>query len=431
MQGILLKILYSIVLFLSLPFLLIRLFCLSIYNPDYRKRWAERFGYPIPPLVFTGKIIWIHAVSVGEVQASRPLVDLLMQEHHDCKILFTTMTPTGAESVTKYFGTTVMHRYLPYDVPMFMGRFIRIINPSILIVIETELWPNLFCCCKKNDIPILFINARMSEKSAKGYAKFSSVTHTMLDQISLIVAQGKKDAERLIMLGANREKVHITANLKFDIKPSNTVFDQVQTLRKQLLGNRLVWLAASTHAGEEEIMINLYQRIYQRHPACLLIIAPRHPQRSRMIRDMCLVKGLTVLCKSEQQQMDEKTQVFILDSLGELVQYYTIADVAFVGGSFVKIGGHNILEPISLGVPVITGPHVFNFQEVIQYLLDQGVIYKVYSIDELFSCLDSLLQDKDLRHTIGELGKKVIAHNSGNAEKIMQIAKDLLRTYLQ
>ena len=417
-------------LFLLLPFFCIRLFYLSFYNPDYRKRWAERFGYPMP-LVFSGKIIWIHAVSVGEVQAARPLVNLLMQEYHSCKILFTTTTPTGAESVKKYFGTTVMHRYLPYDIPMFIARFINIINPSILIIIETELWPNLFCCCQKNAIPIFFINARMSEKSAKGYKKFSSVTRLMLEQISLIVAQGEKDAERLIMLGANKEKVHVTANLKFDTKLPEAVCNQAQGLRKQLLGNRLVWLTASTHAGEEAIMANLYQKIYQQHPACLLIIAPRHPQRSGMIRDMCLAKGLTVSCRSEQQPVGEKTQVFILDSLGELMQYYAIADVVFVGGSFVAIGGHNVLEPISLGVPTITGPHVFNFQQVIQYLLDKDVIYKVNNEEELFSCLNSLLKDRNLRHTIGELGKNVIIQNSGNAEKIMQIAKNLLRAYLQ
>lgn len=424
-----LRIFYSIVFFLLLPFLFIRLFYLSFYNPDYRKRWAERFGYPMP-LVFSGKVIWIHAVSVGEVQASRPLVNLLMQEYHDCKILFTTMTPTGAESVKKYFGETVIHRYLPYDVPIFIRRFISVIKPSILIIVETELWPNLLYCCEKNDIPVFFVNARMSEKSAQGYKKFPSVTRSMLSQISLIVAQGKEDAKRLIMLGADRKKVHVTANLKFDIQPSETVFDQVQILRKQILGNRLIWLIASTHAGEEEIMLNLYQKIHLRYPTCLLIIAPRHPQRSRMIRDLCLAKGLTVLCRSEQQLLDEKIQVFIVDSLGELMQYYAIADVAFVGGSFVKTGGHNILEPISLGVPVITGPYVFNFQEVVQCFLEQGVIYKVYNVDELFVSLDKLLQDKDLRHTIGELGKNVIAKYSGNAEKIMQITKDLLGTYL-
>jgi len=420
---------YSFVLYPLIPFVILRLFWLGFRNPDYRRRWKERFGFP-DKISSHDKIIWLHAVSVGEVQASRPLVNGLLDEYPDYKILITTMTPTGADSVKQYFGESVRHLYIPYDLPVAVKHFISVIEPSILIVMETELWPNLFHYCHATNIPVVVVNARMSEKSAKGYHRFSSLTRPMLENISLIVAQGKKDAERLIALGADSNKVNVTGNLKFDIHLPHSVTEQAQALRRYLSVNRPVWIAASTHEGEEKIILDAFDKVLQQQPQCLLVIVPRHPDRSAGVRELCTKRNLKVLCKSDNKECDENVKIFILDALGELPMYYAAADVAFVGGSFAEIGGHNMLEPASLGLPVIMGPHVFNFQEISQLLLDEGAAWKVTNADELSSRVNGLLADANMRHSIGELGRNIVMKNRGNVEKIMELMRDFFRAYV-
>ncbi len=374
------------------------------------------------------KIIWLHAVSVGEVQAATPLVNGLLEEYPDFRILITTMTPTGADSVRQYFADTVEHFYLPYDLPVSVKRFLSIIDPTILIVMETELWPNLFHYCQTNNVPVVVINARMSEKSAKAYRRLSSLTRSTLKNISLIVAQGQKDAERLIALGADGEKVKVSGNLKFDIHFPHSVSEQAQALRRYLSVNRPVWIAASTHEGEERIILDAFAKILEKQSRCLLVIVPRHPERSPGIKTLCNRRNLKVLYKTENTVCDESIQVFILDTLGELPMYYAAADVAFVGGSFMEIGGHNMLEPASLGVPVIMGPHVFNFQEISQLLLDEGVAWKVSCADELSSRVCGLLDDANLRHSTGERGRNIVLKNRGNVENVMKLLRDFFRT---
>ena len=414
---------YSFILYLSVPFVLLRLFWLGFRNPDYRRRWNERFGL-LDKVTSYDKIIWLHAVSVGEVQVSKPLVNRLLEEYSDYKILVTTMTPTGADSVNQYFGEKVKHLYFPYDLPLSVKRFISIIDPSILIVMETELWPNLFHYCHAENIPVIVVNARLSEKSAGGYQRLSSLARSMLKNVSLIIAQGQKDAERLIALGANRDKVIVTGNLKFDIHIPYSATEQTQALRRYFSVNRPVWIAASTHEGEEKIILDAFDKILEIHSQCLLVIVPRHPERAADIRELCC--DYKVLCKSDNKECDLSTQVFILDSLGELPMYYAVADIAFVGGSLTQLGGHNMLEPAGLGVPVIMGPYVFNFQEISQLLLDEGAAWKVASADELFSRVSSLLEDANLRHSMGERGRNIVLQNRGNIEKIMNLIRDFL-----
>jgi len=420
---------YSFIIYLLIPFVVLRLFWLGFRNPDYRRRWKERFGFP-DKITSHDKIIWLHAVSVGEVQASRPLVNAMLEEYSDYKILVTTMTPTGADSVNQYFGDAVKHLYLPYDLPVAVKHFISVIEPSILIVMETELWPNLFHYCHKKNIHIIVVNARMSEKSAKGYRRFSSFTHSTLENVSLVVAQGKKDAERMIALGVDKDKVSVTGNLKFDIHLPHSVTEQAQALRRYLSVNRPVWIAASTHEGEEKIILDAFDKVLQQQSLCLLVIVPRHPGRAAGVRELCTRRNLKVLCKSDNKECDENVKVFILDTLGELPMYYAAADVAFVGGSLTEIGGHNMLEPASLGLPVIMGPHVFNFQEISQLLLDEGAAWKVTNSDELSSRVSSLLGDANLRHSIGELGRNIIMKNRGNVEKIMELIRDFFRAHV-
>ena len=243
-------------------------------------------------------MIWLHAVSVGEVQAARPLVNALLEEYPNFRILITTMTPTGADCVRQYFADTVEHFYLPYDLPISVKRFLSIIDPIILILIETELWPNLFHYCQENNVPVVVVNARMSERSAKSYRRLSSLTRSTLKNISLIIAQGQKDAERLIALGADREKVKVTGNLKFDINFPHSVSEQAQAIRRYLSVNRPVWIAASTHEGEERIILDAFAKILEKQSQCLLVIVPRHPERSPGIKTLCNRRNLKVLCKT-------------------------------------------------------------------------------------------------------------------------------------
>lgn len=421
------RIIYSFILYLLAPLVIFRLFWLGFRNPDYRSRWTERFGL-LDKTISNDKIIWLHAVSVGEVQAARPLVNGLLEEYPEFRIIITTMTPTGADTVRQYFADTVGHFYIPYDLPVSVKRFLSIVDPTILIVMETELWPNLFHYCRANNVPVVVINARMSEKSAKGYRRLSSLTRSTLKNISLIVAQGQKDAERLIALGADREKVKISGNLKFDIHFPHSVSEQAQALRRYLSVNRPVWIAASTHEGEEKIILDAFAKILEKQSRCLLVIAPRHPERSPGIRTLCNRRNLKVLCKTENTVCDESIQVFILDTLGELPMYYAAADVAFVGGSLTENGGHNMLEPASLGVPVIMGPYVFNFQEISQILIDERAAWKVSCADELSSRVCGLLDDANLRHSTGERGRNIVFKNRGNVENVMKLLRDFFRT---
>ncbi len=421
------RIIYSFIFYLLIPFIVLRLFLLGFRNSDYRDRWLERFGFP-QRIASRNKIIWVHAVSVGEVQAARPLINNLLQEYSSCKILVTTMTPTGADCVKQYLAGDVTHLYIPYDLPAAVKRFVSIIDPAILLVMETELWPNLFHYCQASNIPVVIINARMSENSARGYRYFSGFTRSMLESVSLIIAQGEKDAERLIALGADKDKVNVTGNLKFDINLPHGITEQTQTLRKYLSVNRQVWIAASTHEGEEKIILDAFDKVLEKHSQCLLVIVPRHPERSASVKELCFKRGLRVLCRSDGKECDENFQVFILDSLGELPTFYAAADVAFVGGSLTEVGGHNMLEPASLGLPVITGPHVFNFQEISQLLLDEVAAWKINGADELFNRVSCLLDDAGLRRSAGERGRAIVSKKRGNVGKIMKLIRQFLST---
>ncbi len=425
-----LRIIYSFILYLLVPFAVLRLFFLGFRNLAYRARWRERFGFP-GKITSHNKIIWLHAVSVGEVQASRPLVESLQAEYSDYKILLTTMTPTGADCVRKYFSDDVKHLYLPYDLPLSIKNFISNVDPLILIIMETELWPNLFYYCRKKNVPVIIVNARMSEKSVNGYRYFPSLTRATLQDISLIVAQEKRDAKRFVRLGADADKVSIVGNLKFDIHFPHSIHEQAKSLRRyfSMSGtdiNRPIWIAASTHEGEEKIILNAFERILEKHPKCLLIIAPRHPERSENVRALCGRGNLEVLSKSDNKEFNENIKVFILDTLGELPMYYASADVAFVGGSLTEAGGHNMLEPACLGLPVIMGPHVFNFQAISQLLIDEGAAWRVANVYELSSIVSDLLSDANLRASVGERGRNVVLRNRGNVKKIMESIMSLI-----
>ena len=421
-----LRLLYTAVLFVLIPFVVLRLLLLSIRKPAYRKRIMERFGY-VPSVDNSLSVIWIHAVSVGEVHAAKPLVDQIIRSCPHYQLLLTTMTPTGSDAVHNNFGNRVLHYFIPYDLPDAVCQFIYRTRPCLLVVMETEIWPNLFYICKKNNIPVVIANARMSEKSFAGYRRLSRLARETLSIVSYVVAQGQADAERLVALGADKNKITVSGSIKFDIEFPEGTKKQGMFLRQNIFNNRPVWIAASTHAGEEQIILSAFGRILKQHPACLLIIAPRHPDRSDIITELSINSGLITVRKSKGQKIDDQVKVYLLDTLGELPEYYAASDLAFVGGSLVPHGGHNMLEPACLGVPVITGPHNHNFSEISAMLQLGGAAWVVTDVDELECQVNLLLTDRKMRQDAGEKGRKLVEASRGSIHRLMEVLQPYLK----
>jgi 3-deoxy-D-manno-octulosonic-acid transferase len=394
-------------------------------TPMYWSRWGERFGF-LPHLDITRPVFWLHAVSVGEVEAAAPLINRLLMQLPQYQIVITTVTPTGAQTVQQRFADKVIHLYLPYDLPYSIQRFIRQLQPVMCVVMETELWPNLYHYCYQQKVPIVLANARVSLRSLNGYRKVSALTKKTLACVSQVIAQTKLDADRIISLGCDPARLSIAGNLKFDVNIPSGLFEQAQSMRRELFPNRPVWIAASTHDNEEELVLDAYERILMKHKDCLLILAPRHPQRFNKVADLCVKRGLNVVRKSDKVVCGDSMQVFLLDTLGELQLYYGCADLAFVGGSLVTAGGHNMLEPASLGVPIISGTHVANFHEISNLLLEAGAIYLVKDRSELAEKATLLLTDPKLRQQMGAYGKRLVAENGGSADQTVAVLQSIL-----
>jgi 3-deoxy-D-manno-octulosonic-acid transferase len=400
----------------------------SLGNPAYSLRWKERFGY-LQNLQHEHPLIWIHAVSVGEVRAAKPLVDALRREYPGFQIMITTMTPTGAETVFHLFGDRVIHRYIPYDLPGAVRRFIKATSPGLLMVMETELWPNLFHYCRVFNVPVILVNGRMSAQSAGRYRLAAALTRSTLGNLLLICAQGREDAERFISLGASNEKVLETGNLKYDFTLPEDLQIKLEVIRQNWSSTRPVWMAASTHAGEEAAILTTHARILDEFPDCLLIIAPRHPERCSEIARLCEKSGFRFVQKTTRASPDESMQVFILDTLGELIYYYALSRLAFVGGSLVRIGGHNMLEPASLGIPVIYGPYFYNFYEIGRLLQKAGAARVINDPCELANEVIRLLSNEKLRHDAGQCGRQVVEENRGSIDRVWDRVRPLLNQY--
>lgn len=417
--------LYSLILLLLLPLVIIHLGWLSLRNPGYRQRWRERFGFiPAQPETPT---IWLHAASVGEVQAAAPLIDRLQDSYPDYRVVMTTMTPTGARAVQQRFGSSVAHFYLPYDLPFMVRRFIHRLQPSIFLVMEMELWPNLFRSCRRAGVPVILVNARMSVRSAAGYARLAGLTKATLNDTSLIAAQSQGDAERLIKLGARPDSTVVAGNLKFDIRLPQSISEQAQVLRRMLSVNRPVWIAASTHEGEEKILLDAFETVLEQYPDCLLMLAPRHPERFDRVADLCRRRGFSIVRRQQQETaVTAATRIYLVDTLGELPVCYAASDIAFVGGSLVNIGGHNMLEPASLAIPVLTGPHYFNFTEITAVLAEQGAAWVVNDTGELAAQVLNLLGDANLRYQAGQNARRIVEDNAGGVEALLELLQGQL-----
>ncbi len=394
------RLLYTLLLYLALPFILLRLLWRSRRLPAYRKRLRERFGY-YPTVYSARRIWWLHAVSVGEMVAAKPLVQALLDQYPTIAILLTTITPTGAQQAAALLSDRVQHVYLPYDYPFAMRRFIAQFKPEVGIIMETELWPNLLAIWRKQrqKCPIFLLNARLSLASSRGYRRMGGLTQTMLRTFTAIAAQSAADAERFIELGALPEQVTVTGNIKFDV-PLPADLAARAALFKRQLGDRLIWVAASTHAGEEEQMLAAHQIILAEHPHALLILAPRHPDRFAAVINRC------------QLQLAAGS-VHVVDKLGELMLMYAVADIAFVGGSLIPQGGHNLLEPAALAKPIISGPHLFNFVAISNLLKEANALTIVENADELAKAVLALQADPALARAQGAAAVAVVKANQG------------------
>ena len=415
------RIIYSAIFYLLTPIILLRLLYRALKAPAYRKRWAERFGFPVYA-ESTADFIWLHAVSVGETLAAVPLVKTLQEKYPQHRLMVTCMTPTGSERIKAAFGDSVDHSYMPYDTPDAVARFLNRLKPKMLIIMETELWPNTIAACQSRDIPVILANGRLSARSATAYQRISSLVQPMLSGISAVAAQHKDDGDRFIRLGLPPSALEVTGNIKFDLSLDQDVQDRATVLSEQWHcgNNRPVFLAASTHRGEDEIILQAFGQIKQQVDNALLVLVPRHPERFNQVGELCISAGFTLARRSAGDKV-EAADVLLGDTMGELMVFFGACDVAFVGGSLVATGGHNMIEPAAWGVPVLTGPHLFNFTEASQLLLAADGMLVCNDAAELAEQCISLMGNKGRRQEMGNAARLVAEANRGALDKLMSV----------
>lgn len=416
--------LYTLTMYLLTPVILYRLAIRGLRYREYLARWHERFAFfPDPGL---DRPIWIHAVSMGEVNAAAPLIDALMARHADTPFVITTVTPTGSMRVEKLYGDRVFHVYLPYDLPASVRRFLDRIRPRLAVIMETEIWPNLFFACHERRIPIVMANARLSERSLRGYGPVRPLARRAIRRAAHVAAQSQPDAERLARLGANPHRLSVAGNTKYDMQLPAGLDVEGARLRASWGGTRPVWIAASTHEGEELAVIEAHLRVLRRFPDALLLWSPRHPERFRAVVQRCRQFGFDVATRSEDGLGRPGIQCFVGDTLGELLLFYAAADVAFVAGSLQPIGGHNVLEPAALGKPVLVGPETFNFEEITATLDAAGAIVHVRDAASLGDAVTRLFAQPADARAIGGRALRVFLSERGAVGRVMAIIDEVL-----
>ncbi|NCX93398.1 MAG: 3-deoxy-D-manno-octulosonic acid transferase [Gammaproteobacteria bacterium] len=414
--------LYTFLFLLFLPLALLRLYWRGAKAPKYRERWGERLGFP----PFRSRdCIWVHVVSLGETIAAVPLIKKLIEAHPDREILVTSTTPTGSEKVKAQFGSQVKHCYMPYDLPFMWSAFFWRVKPSILILLETELWPNLLHICRARKIPTVLANGRLSDRSCDKYKRFSSIAKHMMQDITFVIAQTENDKKNYVALGLNPDKCAVTGNLKFDLSPPADIVERALTL-KNLFPNRLVWIAASTHQGEEVVIMRVQKKIRAKMPEVLLILVPRHPERFPAVEEMALEHDLKFVTKTSGAPVTDEIDIFLGNTMGELLTYYAASSVAFVGGSLIPVGGHNLLEPAALGLPCITGPHMENFVMITKLLVDADGAIQIEQAEELEEILLKLLHDPERRAQMGKNGQDLVAKNRGSVDRQHQVIEKFI-----
>lgn len=412
--------LYSLVGYLLLPLLIIRLFAKSVKAPAYRKRILERLGFVQK---INAPVIWIHCVSVGEFRASITLIDTLIKQHPQHKILVTTTTPTGSSALKQHYKNQVLHYYFPFDLSLIVKRYIKRVNPDLCILMETEIWPNLIHALKQRNIPSILINARLSRRSLEKYQKFTpKLISKTLNQLTLIATQNQNSATRFIQLGVVENKVINTGNIKFDLNP--TANSATTETLKQIIGPRKVITFASTHAGEEAQIIKHYVKVKEQIDA-LLVIIPRHPERFNEVEKLAKNADLTVARRSNATP-NNTAQILLGDSMGEMLSYFAISDIVFMGGSLNQTGGHNMLEPAAHSKAIIFGPNVFNFAEISADLLNNQASIQVQNAQALFTQIISLLGNSQQLEVLGKNAKQYFDSQKGAVKKIAKLIKNII-----
>ena len=395
----------------------------SIVNRTYRVNLGQRFGFGYPRIAAS---IWVHAVSVGEVQAALPLIRALQERYPAKRLLVTTVTPTGAARVRVAFGDSVGHSYIPFEFPYAIKRFFAAINPAAALVMETEIWPNLYRACGDRDIPLILVSARISPRSVPNYKRLLPLIRKTLSYGIIIAAQSRSDADRFLLLGAAPERTTVMGNIKFDVQLPAQTSERGARLRNEVIGERPVWIAASTHRGEERQVLDAHRMLLERHPNALLILVPRHPERFADVRQLVEKCGLEVVSRTEGQACAASTQVLLGDTMGEMPLFFVASDVAFIAGSLVPIGGHNLLEPAAQGLPIITGPHNFNAQEVADLFVESGACRMVGDWQELAATVGELLDRPDRRAELGSNALALLEQNRGALARLLVLLDPLL-----
>jgi 3-deoxy-D-manno-octulosonic-acid transferase len=425
------RFIYTAFFYLILPLVLLRLLWRATRAPAYRERIAERFGFFRRPANTGG--LWVHAVSVGESIAAAPLIQHFLTQNPDLPVVVTTMTPTGSERVRAMFGDRVFHVYAPYDLPDAIARFLNRVQPRVAVIMETEIWPNMVCQTAARGIPVVLANARLSARSAKGYARLASLSRDVFSRFSQVVAQSAADGERFVGLGLAESKLTVSGSIKFDLDIPTSLRDQASELRRDWLGSRPLWIAASTHAGEDEILLAAHAMLLAEYPDAILLIVPRHPERFGKVAELIASKGLHFERRSTAKQnsvllpVASETAVVLGDTRGELLLLLGCADVAFVGGSLIAHGGHNSLEPAAWGLPVVTGNSDFNFSEISAMLSAAGGLEKVAGDAALAELLLVWFADPIRRQRQGAAAKQVVDNNRGALQCLLAIIDAYLR----
>jgi 3-deoxy-D-manno-octulosonic-acid transferase len=417
------RLLYIALLYLLVPIVLLRLLWRGLALRDYWQRWNERFGFVDAPAQDVA--VWVHAVSVGESLAALPLIHALIERHGKGRVLVTTMTPTGSARVRAALGDSVLHTYVPYDLPGAVARFIVRMRPQQVVVMETELWPNLFRALARRGVPLTIANARLSPRSFRGYSRLRASIAGVLADCTHIAAQSEADAQRFRELGASAARVSVMGNIKFDMQLPDALIARGRALRLQGVpagrSGRPAWIAASTHEGEEDAALTAHQEILKTLPEAQLILVPRHPQRFDAVAKLIEKSGLSFQRRSVLGDAGVNAQVLLGDSMGEMFLYFALSDVVFVGGSLAPVGGHNVLEPAALALPVLFGPQMHNFIAARDLLLETGAAQQVNDAAALAPAVLALLRDAPRAAAMGAAGARAVAANRGALARLQAL----------
>jgi 3-deoxy-D-manno-octulosonic-acid transferase len=415
--------LYSLLLYLLMPLVLAYLFLRGLRDRRYLARWGERFGFFNPPDRTGG--IWVHAVSMGEVNAASVLIRGLVAAYPDWPLYVTTFTPTGSERVRELFGDEAFHVFVPFDLPGAVRRFFDRMQPGLAVILETEIWPNLYRQAARRSIPSVLANARISERSFSRYRRLRGLTATALGDITMIAAQSEGDARRFEVLGAGAGQITVTGNLKFDLNLPPSLHEEGDSIRLAWGTNRRVLVAGSTHEDDEIPLLKAFVNLLEDFPDALLVLVPRHPERFGRAAALARTAGLEVALRSDGVSCPPQTQCFVIDAMGELLRYYAAGDLAFVGGSLANIGGHNTLEPAALAKPVVVGPYTANFADITRQLLDAGAAVQVGDREELQTELKRLFSEPDSRDRMGLAGRELVQKGQGAVERTLAVVRNL------